>query len=61
MTEAQPVQLASRAMTDTERNYAQVEKEMFAVVFRLERFEWYMYGSHVEVESDHKPLISKNK
>ena len=52
----QPVQYASRALTQTERNYAQIEKEMLAIVFGLERFERFVYGKHVEVESDHKPL-----
>ena len=46
----------SRSLTETECNYAQIEKELLAVVFGLERFENYTYGRHVEVESDHKPL-----
>lgn len=28
------------------------EKEMLAIVFGLEKFERYMFGRHVEVESD---------
>ena len=57
LTDGQPVAFASRALTETERNYAQIEKEMLAIVFGLERFERYVYGRHVQVESDHKPLI----
>ncbi|KAK7105846.1 hypothetical protein V1264_017174 [Littorina saxatilis] len=57
LSDGQPVQFASRALTQTERNYAQIEKEMLAILFGLERFERYVYGRHVEVESDHKPLI----
>ena len=56
MTNGQPVQFASRALTETERNYAQIEKEMLAIVFGLERFERFCYGRAVLVESDHKPL-----
>ena len=52
----QPVVYASRSLTETERNYAQIEKELLAVVFGMERFENYTYGRHVLVESDHKPL-----
>ncbi|KAK7095117.1 hypothetical protein V1264_002767 [Littorina saxatilis] len=57
MTDGQPVHFASRALTETERHYAQIEKEMLAIVFGLERFERYCFGRQVEVESDHKPLI----
>ena len=35
--------------------FAQIEKEMLAIVFGLERFERYIYGHHIKVETDHKP------
>ncbi|XP_062576513.1 uncharacterized protein K02A2.6-like [Saccostrea cucullata] len=56
MQDGHPVVYASRALTQTECNYAQIEKELLAVVFGLERFENYTYGRHVKIESDHKPL-----
>lgn len=51
-----PIAYASRALTDKETRYAQIEKELFAVVFSLERFNQYIYGKVVSVESDQKPL-----
>ena len=54
----QPIAFASRALTDVETRYAQIEKEMLAVVFGLERFHPYTYGRSVNVDSDHKPLES---
>ena len=51
-----PVVFASRALTDAERNYAQIEKELLAIVYGTERFHQYTYGRSVIVESDHKPL-----
>ena len=54
----QPVAYASRSLTPTEVQYAQIEKEMPAIVFGMERFESYLYGRNVKVESDHKPLES---
>ena len=52
-----PIAYASRALTDTQQRYAQIEKEMLAVVFGCTKFHDYIYGMpNVEVESDHKPL-----
>ena len=51
-----PIAYASKSLTQTECNYAQIEKELLVIVFAMERFENYVYGRHVTVESDHKPL-----
>ena len=56
LQEGQPLAFASRALTDTETRYAQIEKEMLAVVWSLEKFNQYTYGRKVNVVSDHKPL-----
>ena len=52
----QPVTYCSRAMSPAETWYAQIEKELLAIVFAVERFEPYVYDhDKVMVESDHKP------
>lgn len=51
-----PVAYASRALSMTERGYAQIEKECLAIVFGMEKFHQYTYGRPVRVQSDHKPL-----
>lgn len=51
-----PVAFASKALTDTEQRYANIERELLAVVFGCTRFHTYIYGSRFTVESDHKPL-----
>ena len=56
-----PVAYASRALTDPETRYAQIEKELLAVVFAFTRFHQYVYGKEVKVESDHKSLESITK
>ena len=58
MQKNQPIAYVSRALTDTETRYAQIEKELFSVIFGLERFHQYKYGRTVQVRSDHKPLES---
>ena len=61
LQEGKPVAYASRALTDAETRYAQIEKEPLAVVFGFERFNQYTYARHVEVETDHKPLEAITK
>ena len=56
MQNSQPVSYAARALTGTEENYAQIEKELLAIVFAVEKYDTYLAGVHVKVESDHKPL-----
>lgn len=56
MQNDQPIAYASRALTDAETRYAQIEKELLAVVYGLEKFHTYTYGRCVAVQSDHKPL-----
>lgn len=39
-----PVAYASEALTLTQQNYAQIEKEMLAIVFGCESFHDYLYA-----------------
>ena len=58
MQNGQPIAFASRALTEPETRYAQIEKEMLAVVFALQKFDQYVYGRPATVQSDHKPLAA---
>ncbi|KAL5471566.1 hypothetical protein EMCRGX_G029693 [Ephydatia muelleri] len=53
MQNNRPVAYASCALTSAETRYAQIETELLAVVFALEKFHQYIYGTNVEIESDH--------
>ena len=53
-----PVTYTSRAMSKSERNYSQIEKEMLAVVYGSDWFNQYVYGRRYIIESDHKLLQS---
>lgn len=59
--DGKPVAFASKALTDTERRYANIEREPLAVVFGCERFHTYVCGKRFVVESDHKPLEQTQK
>ena len=54
----EPVAYSSRAMTNTEQRYAQIEREALAVTWACERFTNYLLGMTFEIETDHKPLVS---
>ena len=41
-----------------EKNYEQIEKEMLAEVYGLEKYHHYVYGREVIVYTDHKPLVN---
>ena len=57
LQDQKPIAFASKTLTDTESRYANIGRELFAVVYRCERFHTYLFGSFV-AESDHKPLES---
>ena len=51
-----PISFASKSLSDCERRYANIEREILAVVFGCERFHTYVYGRQFIIQSDHKPL-----
>lgn len=56
--DGKPMAYASRTLTDTETRYAQIEKELLAVVFACYKFSDYIYGKAVVIETDHEPLVT---
>ena len=56
LQEGKPVAYASRALNNTQKRYAQIEKEALAIVFGCTKFHDLMFARHFVVESDHKPL-----
>ena len=57
LQDERPIAYASKALTSTQQKYAQIEKEMLAIVFGCTRFHEYIFGLQtIEIETDHKPL-----
>ena len=51
-----PIAFASNTLTDVETRYANIECKCLSAVFGLEKFHTYIYGRHITVFNDHKPL-----
>ena len=58
MQNGHPIAYASRALTETESRYAQIEKEMLAIVFSVEKFNDFTFDRRTVFHTDHKPLES---
>ena len=58
LQESKPVMYMSRALTETEQRYSNIERELLAIVFALERQNHYTFGRTITVQSDHQPLQS---
>ena len=58
LQESKPVMYMSRALTETEQRYSNIERELLAIVFALERLNHYIFGRTITVQSDHQPLQS---
>jgi hypothetical protein len=53
-----PVSYASKALNDSQKNQAQITKELLAIWFGLSKFHDFVFGRKVTVETDHKPLLA---
>ena len=48
--------MASRSLAEAESRYSNIEREGLAVTYGLEKFQYYLSGRSVTVETDHSPL-----
>ena len=55
---SKPVMFASRALTGSERNYQNLERECLATIWGMEKFHYFLYGKEFTLKMDQKPLVS---
>lgn len=51
------VAYGSRTLTDAEKRYSQIEKEALGLVYAADKFQDYIIGIDIKMETDHKPLL----
>ena len=51
-----PVYFTSKALTETQKGYIAIELESLVVVWAMEKFHHFLYGTHFILEMDQKPL-----
>ena len=54
--DGQPIAFVSKSLTDVETRYANIKRELLAIVYGCEKFHTYLYSRTFIVETDHKPL-----
>ena len=54
----QPVIFVSQALTDTQKRYSNIERELLAIVVVVEKLHHYIFGRQFAVHTDHSPLVN---
>lgn len=58
LQKGQPISFYSRSLTEGQIKWAPIEKELFAICVAVEKYHQFIYGRKIEIETDHKPLIT---
>jgi hypothetical protein len=52
-----PIMFLSKALSDSQLKFSVTEKEIYAIVYALDRFRQYIYGRPFTIYTDHRALI----
>lgn len=51
-----PIRFISKSLNNTQKKYAQIDKEAHAIVFAVKKLHKYLYGGRFTLVTDHRPL-----
>ena len=54
----QPVTFISQVLTETQKRYSNIERELLAVVIVIKHLHHCVFGHHFSVHTDHAPLVN---
>ena len=58
LQDGQPIVFVSQDLTETQKRYSNIERELLAVVVVMEKLHHYVFGRHFNVHTDHSPLVN---
>ena len=58
LQDGHPITFVSQALTETQKHYSNIERELLAVVIIVERLHHYVFGRRFVIHTDHSPLVS---
>ena len=53
-----PLAHASKTLTDSQKNYSQIEREALSIMYGVTKFKQFLYGRHFTLVTNHEPLTS---
>ena len=51
-----PIAYASKSLSEAEKRYSNIERELLGVVWAIKHFQHYTFANKIHIISDHKPL-----
>ena len=56
LQEGRPIAFMSRALTETQSRYSNIEREVLGIITGIEYFHQYLFGKKFILYTDHKPM-----
>ena len=58
LQEGQPATFIGQALTETQKRYSNIERELLALVIVIEHLHHFVFGRQFTVNTDHAPLVN---